>query len=69
MTNRLLRYLAILTITAHCYFASAAEFVDYLRPAVKNGGFSMNGYCIWCSSIVKVGDTFHMFASRWPAQY
>jgi hypothetical protein len=42
---------------------------DCLLPAVKAGGFRMDDYIIWCSSIVKVGDTYHMFASRWPAQY
>ena len=42
---------------------------DCLLPAVKNGGFRMDDYIIWCSSVVKVGDTYHMFASRWPAQY
>jgi hypothetical protein len=29
----------------------------------------MDGYILWCSSVIKVGETFHMFASRWPAQY
>lgn len=24
---------------------------------------------LWCSSVIKVGDTYHLFASRWPAQY
>jgi len=42
---------------------------DCLLPAVKNGGFRMDGQIIWCSSVIKVGDTYHMFASRWPAQY
>jgi len=40
-----------------------------LLPAVKNGGFAMPDYILWCSSVIKVGDTYHMFASRWPAQY
>ncbi|HTX22024.1 MAG TPA: glycoside hydrolase family protein [Candidatus Aquilonibacter sp.] len=40
---------------------------DYLLPAVKNGGFEMDGYVLWCSSVVKVGDTYNMFASAWPA--
>jgi hypothetical protein len=39
---------------------------DFLRPAVKDGGFKMDGYFVWCSSVVKVGDTYHLFASRWP---
>ena len=44
-------------------------FSDCLLPAVKNGGFAMDDYFIWCSSVVKVDDTYHMFASRWPARY
>ena len=42
---------------------------DCLQPAVKNGGFRMDDQILWCSSVIKVGDTYHMFASRWPAQY
>jgi hypothetical protein len=40
-----------------------------IGPAVKKGGFAMDGYIIWCSSVIKVGDTYHMFASRWPAEH
>jgi hypothetical protein len=29
----------------------------------------MDDYILWCSSVVKVGETYHMFASRWPAKY
>jgi len=47
----------------------ARTFKSCLLPAPKNGGFQMDGYCIWCSSVVKVGDTYNMFASRWPAKY
>src|SRR5262245_34651555 len=42
---------------------------DALLPAVKNGGFQMDAQMLWCSSVIKVGDTYHLFASRWPAQY
>src|SRR5581483_2288784 len=42
---------------------------DFIQPAVKNGGFAMEGQFIWCSSVIKVGDTYHMFASRWPAKF
>src|SRR4051794_12009004 len=45
------------------------SFKDCLLPAIKNGGFRMDDQIIWCSSVIKVGDTYHMFASRWPAQY
>jgi hypothetical protein len=47
----------------------ARSLKDCLQPAPKNGGFAMDGYFLWCSSVVKVGDTYQMFASRWPAQY
>jgi hypothetical protein len=42
---------------------------DCLRPAVKNGGFRMDGKILWCSSVIKVGDTYQMFASAWPAEF
>lgn len=42
---------------------------DSLLPAVRRGGFRMDGQILWCSSVIKVGGTYHMFASRWPAQY
>jgi hypothetical protein len=45
------------------------NFGDCLLPAPKNGGFAMEGYYLWCASVVKVDDTYHMFASRWPAKY
>ncbi len=47
----------------------ARSLKDYLLPAPKHGGFAMDGYMLWCSSVIKVGDTYHLFASRWPAQY
>lgn len=32
-----------------------------------NGGFKMEGYWIWCGSVIKGEDgKYHMFASRWP---
>jgi len=42
---------------------------DAMLPAVKNGGFKMEGYILWCPSVIKVGDTYHLFASRWPEKY
>ena len=42
---------------------------DSLLPAIKKGGFRMDDFILWCPSVIQVGDTFHMFASRWPAEY
>jgi hypothetical protein len=47
----------------------AQTLKDAMQPAIKNAGFKMDGYILWCSTIIKVGDTYHMFASRWPEQY
>ncbi|MDR3459201.1 MAG: glycoside hydrolase family protein [Verrucomicrobiae bacterium] len=47
----------------------ARSLKDCLLPAPKHGGFAMEDYILWCASVIKVGDTYHMFASRWPAQY
>jgi hypothetical protein len=78
------RYILLLVtvLVVSGFLASAAEtnstaphklenrsLKDCLLPAVKNGGFRMDGQILWCSSVIKVGDTYQMFASRWPAQY
>jgi hypothetical protein len=77
------RHLISLTAaTALCFAATAADtsstapqkleahsLKDALLPAVKNGGFKWDGNIVWCSSVIKVGDVYHMFASAWPAQY
>lgn len=49
--------------------AKAQILKDAMQPALKNAGFKMEGYILWCSTIIKVGNTYHMFASRWPQQY
>jgi hypothetical protein len=40
--------------------------LERLLPAPKNGGFRMDGYYIWCGSVIRVGESYHLFASRWP---
>lgn len=49
--------------------ASAQSLKDAVRPALKDAGFKMEGYILWCPSVIKVGRTYHMFASRWPQEY
>lgn len=40
---------------------------ERMLPAPVNGGFRMEGYWVWCGSVVKGEDgRYHMFASRWP---
>ncbi|WP_409342669.1 glycoside hydrolase family protein [Paenibacillus sp. MBLB4367] len=44
-----------------------SPFIDKLLPAPVNGGFRMEGYWVWCGSVVRGEDgRYHMFASRWP---
>jgi hypothetical protein len=40
-----------------------------LLPAKKSGGLIIDSLFVWCSSVIKVDATYHMFASAWPAQY
>lgn len=42
---------------------------DSILPADKKAGYIDEGYILWCPSVIKVGDTYHMFCSRWPASY
>lgn len=60
----LLLGLALLTTPA-----PAAELTGLgrqLGPAPKGTGFAMDDWFVWCGSVIKVGGTYHMFASRWP---
>jgi len=39
---------------------------EMFAPASLDNGFKMNGYWVWCGSVVKGEDgRYHMFASRW----
>lgn len=62
--------LFIFVFTA-CYIhpAEAQTLKEAIKPAMKKGGFKMEGYILWCPSVIKVGNTYHLFASRWPEQY
>ena len=40
---------------------------DALLPVPKSAIFKLDGYYLWDPSVIKVGDTYHLFASRWPA--
>lgn len=61
--------LAALGLFVYIDPAGAQTIKEYLKPAVKNGGFKMQGYILWCPTVIKVGNTYHLFASRWPEQY
>ena len=40
---------------------------ERMLPAPVGGGFSMEGYWVWCGSVIRAEDgRYHLFASRWP---
>jgi hypothetical protein len=58
----LLGFITCLMIVA----VQAGEFPE-LGVVPRNGGFRMEGYWVWCGSVIKGDDgRYHMFASRWP---
>jgi hypothetical protein len=67
--NRCFRLVFVMIFILLAKLCVAQTLKDAMKPAVKNGGFKMEGYILWCPSVIKVGNTFHMFASRWPEQY
>jgi hypothetical protein len=68
---RLFSKLFLLPVLLVCCFtiSNAQSLKDAMQPAIKNAGFKMDGYILWCPSVIKVGNTYHMFASRWPEKY
>lgn len=45
---------------------NSKAFIDKLLPAPVGGGFQMDDYWIWGSSVIKGDDgKYHMFADRW----
>ncbi len=40
-----------------------------LLPVVRDSGFRMEGYYVWCGSCIKEKDgCYYLFASRWPTE-
>jgi hypothetical protein len=40
----------------------------FAGDVARESGFAMDGYFVWCGSCIKVGDTYHLFSSRWPVE-
>lgn len=63
---------AVCLITATCLTEAGdvtlngAAIATRLQATPANSGFRMDGYFIWDSSVIKVGDTYHLFSARWP---
>jgi len=44
---------------------SAQEIAFDFEKVPKESGFKMDGYWVWCGSMIKVKQTYHLFAARW----
>lgn len=69
MTPRCLRFVlafAALAAIARADSWDGAAFFRRIQPVPKDSGFRMPGYWVWDGSVVKVGDTYNLFASAWP---
>jgi hypothetical protein len=67
------RWLPVVGICALALFqsleiarADSFDIAGRTGPIAKGTGFAMNGWFVWCGSVIKAGDRYHMFASRWP---
>lgn len=47
-------------------YPSSNPLKKALRPVPESAIFKMEGYYLWDPSVIKVGDTYHLFCSRWP---
>ncbi|WP_117882467.1 glycoside hydrolase family protein [Aureibaculum luteum] len=58
-------FLLFIGVISSC---TAQNFIfDNLKEAPVNGGFEMEDYWVWGSSVIKGEDNkYHMYASRWP---
>jgi hypothetical protein len=74
INNRLLIGAAAFLLLGNCQAADSESPAnssvdiepDAFAPVAKGTGFAMEGYFVWCGSVIKVGDVYEMFASRWP---
>ena len=48
-------------------YPDSNPFRDALRPVPKSALFDLEGFSVWDPSLIKVGDTYHLFGSRWPS--
>ena len=60
---KLLLVLIIVLMVGQMGFGQKITFEYEKVP--KESGFKMDGYWVWCGSMIKVGATYHLFASRW----
>lgn len=60
-------HFSIIIILSCLSSIALGQTIDFKYKKVPlNSGFRMDGYWVWCGSMIKVNSTYHLFASRWP---
>jgi hypothetical protein len=66
--KRILILLTSLLLPVLAFGGDAPQLVGQPGPVSKASGFAMKGWFVWCGSVIKVGNEYDMFASRWPEE-
>ena len=61
-----MRYLFVVFLVLIIFKIGLGQNIVFdFEKVPKESGFKMDGYWIWGGSMIKVGSTYHLFASRW----
>ncbi len=62
-----MKHLFIILILSLFFQPSFAQPISFEYEKLPvNSGFKMDGYWVWCGSMIQVDSVYHLFASRWP---
>ena len=64
--NKLIKLILLIIATSICATIKSQNISFEFEKTPPNSGFKMEGYWVWCGSIIKVDSVYHLFASRWP---
>jgi len=72
--KKTLAWITLIFISTSCTHVHSTDalaeetkpILDRLQPIPLDSGFRQDGYFVWCGSMIRVGDRYHLFASRWP---
>jgi len=60
------KLILLLSLSLVSIISSGQKMKFSFKPVSPGSGFSMEGYWVWCGSMIRVGDSYHLFAARWP---
>lgn len=62
---QIVRFLASIFLFLLTFMAEGQDLIFKYKKTPLESGFKMDGYWVWGGSVIKVGSTYHLFASRW----